>query len=192
MQYSLDPVLTKYRISAESIATLNKQKGIYRLFPIQAATFDFIFDGNDLVGRARTGTGKTFSFALPVLERMFAAEKKGGGKPAYGRPPRALDVQGSVALERREERTGFERLRERREREVNGRRKRTNREEQEKRHRKIEGNSERERGKERTRALLSLCIFSRTLVYPVITARADASASSAPLSAIRTFAVSRK
>ncbi len=88
-----DPPLTKFRISPETISILNKQKGIYRLFPIQTATYDFIFDGLDLVGRARTGTGKTFSFALPVIERFFAAEKKAGpnaAKPTYGRPPRVI------------------------------------------------------------------------------------------------------
>ena len=32
-----------------------KSKGIESLFPIQAQTFDVVFSGNDLVGRARTG-----------------------------------------------------------------------------------------------------------------------------------------
>ena len=46
--------VTKFRIS-ENIRLKLKQKGIEALFPIQAQTFDVVVDGNDLVGRARTG-----------------------------------------------------------------------------------------------------------------------------------------
>ena len=46
--------VTKFRIS-ENIRLKLKQKGIEALFPIQAQTFDIVVDGNDLVGRARTG-----------------------------------------------------------------------------------------------------------------------------------------
>lgn len=86
------PPLTKFRISPETIATLNKKKGIYRLFPIQAKTFDLIYDGKDVIGRARTGTGKTFSFALPVVERILLLNKEKGSKLAYGRGPRVLVI----------------------------------------------------------------------------------------------------
>ena len=44
------------------------------LFPIQAATFDKVFDGGDITAKARTGSGKTLGFALPILERMKAPE----------------------------------------------------------------------------------------------------------------------
>jgi ATP-dependent RNA helicase DDX21 len=47
-----------------------KSKGIESLFPIQAQTFDAVFSGNDLVGRARTGQGKTLAFVLPILESL--------------------------------------------------------------------------------------------------------------------------
>jgi ATP-dependent RNA helicase DDX21 len=47
-----------------------KSKGIEALFPIQAQTFDAVFSGNDLVGRARTGQGKTLAFVLPILESL--------------------------------------------------------------------------------------------------------------------------
>jgi ATP-dependent RNA helicase DDX21 len=83
----VDPLsLEKYRIS-----TLTKQKllirGVSALFPIQAATFDLIYDGNDVVGRARTGTGKTLSFALPIVERLSARTQDGSLR---GRAPRVL------------------------------------------------------------------------------------------------------
>lgn len=46
--------VTRFRISEPLKAKL-KEKGISSLFPIQAMTFDTVYDGSDLVGRARTG-----------------------------------------------------------------------------------------------------------------------------------------
>ena len=53
--------------------------------PIQAATLPDSLAGRDVLGRGRTGSGKTFAFALPVVARL-AAERR---RPAPGRP-RAL------------------------------------------------------------------------------------------------------
>jgi len=39
--------------------------------PIQAATIPLVLEGDDVLGCAQTGTGKTASFALPVLQRMM-------------------------------------------------------------------------------------------------------------------------
>ena len=38
--------------------------------PIQASTIPLILAGNDIVGQAQTGTGKTAAFALPILSRL--------------------------------------------------------------------------------------------------------------------------
>lgn len=46
---------SKYRISKGTIEILNK-KGIIALFPIQQQSFDLIYDGKDVVGRAREST----------------------------------------------------------------------------------------------------------------------------------------
>ncbi|KAI8853291.1 P-loop containing nucleoside triphosphate hydrolase protein [Chytridium lagenaria] len=40
------------------------------LFPIQAACFAKLMAGKDLLGRARTGTGKTLAFTLPIVETL--------------------------------------------------------------------------------------------------------------------------
>ncbi|KAG5457972.1 MAG: P-loop containing nucleoside triphosphate hydrolase protein, partial [Olpidium bornovanus] len=64
-------LVTSYRISAPTVKKL-QDRGVSSLFPIQAKTFNPIFDGKDLVGRARTGTGKTLAFALPMIERLLA------------------------------------------------------------------------------------------------------------------------
>jgi ATP-dependent helicase YprA (DUF1998 family) len=44
---------------------------VARLFPIQAATFKPLTEGRDLIGRARTGTGKTLAFSLPIIEKLI-------------------------------------------------------------------------------------------------------------------------
>lgn len=41
------------------------------LFPIQAKTFHHVYSGKDLIAQARTGTGKTFSFAIPLVEKLL-------------------------------------------------------------------------------------------------------------------------
>ncbi len=53
--------------------------------PIQSAAIPVLLEGNDLIGIAQTGTGKTAAFVLPILERFMR-------KPQQGRGPRALIV----------------------------------------------------------------------------------------------------
>lgn len=45
-------------------------RGVTYLFDIQVKTFNSVYDGKDLIGQARTGTGKTFSFAIPLVEKL--------------------------------------------------------------------------------------------------------------------------
>ncbi len=42
--------------------------------PIQAESIPTLLEGQDLLGQAQTGTGKTAAFALPLLQRVNAAE----------------------------------------------------------------------------------------------------------------------
>jgi superfamily II DNA/RNA helicase len=44
--------------------------GITHPFPIQELTLPLALDGHDLIGQARTGTGKTLAFGLPLLQRL--------------------------------------------------------------------------------------------------------------------------
>ena len=59
--------------------------GITVPFPIQAATLPDSLAGRDVLGRGRTGSGKTYAFLLPVLARLSAAPG-----PRRPRRPRAL------------------------------------------------------------------------------------------------------
>ncbi|XP_030835960.1 nucleolar RNA helicase 2-like [Strongylocentrotus purpuratus] len=56
-------------------------KGVKYLFPIQAQTFKPIDDGFDVIAQARTGTGKTLSFVLPLVEKWQQFPQKSGRQP---------------------------------------------------------------------------------------------------------------
>ncbi|WRX19440.1 Helicase [Theobroma cacao] len=87
---SEDPnAISRFRIS-EAVREKLKSKGIESLFPIQAMTFDIVLDGTDLVGRARTGQGKTLAFVLPILESLTNGPAKTSRKTGYGRAPSVL------------------------------------------------------------------------------------------------------
>lgn len=49
-----------------------KNRGIETLFDIQAAVLGPALEGRDVVGRARTGTGKTLGFSLPIIESLLS------------------------------------------------------------------------------------------------------------------------
>jgi superfamily II DNA/RNA helicase len=48
-------------------------EGITHPFPIQELTLPLALIGSDLIGQARTGTGKTLAFGLPLLQRLDPA-----------------------------------------------------------------------------------------------------------------------
>ncbi|CAA0831907.1 DEAD-box ATP-dependent RNA helicase 7, partial [Striga hermonthica] len=81
--------VSNFRIS-KPLRDALKAKGIESLFPIQAMTFDMILDGYDLVGRARTGQGKTLAFVLPILESLTNGPAKASRRTGYGREPSVL------------------------------------------------------------------------------------------------------
>jgi ATP-dependent RNA helicase RhlE len=56
--------------------------------PIQAKAIPHLVDGRDLVGCARTGTGKTAAFALPILQRLHQKPSHPG--QGHHRPVRCL------------------------------------------------------------------------------------------------------
>ncbi|XP_035124034.1 nucleolar RNA helicase 2 [Callithrix jacchus] len=76
---------SNFPISEETIKLL-KGRGVTFLFPIQAKTFHHVYNGKDLIAQARTGTGKTFSFAIPLIEKLLGdlQDRK------RGRPPQVL------------------------------------------------------------------------------------------------------
>lgn len=59
-------------------------RGVSYLFDIQVKTFDSVYDGEDVIAQARTGTGKTFSFAIPLVEKL----QRDSAQLARGRAPK--------------------------------------------------------------------------------------------------------
>jgi superfamily II DNA/RNA helicase len=68
---------------SEAICSGLEAAGIVTTFPIQALTLPLALRGQDIIGQARTGTGKTLAFGVPLLELVSE-----GGTDA----PRALVV----------------------------------------------------------------------------------------------------
>lgn len=64
-------------------------------FPIQEAVIPLALTGVDVIGQAKTGTGKTLGFGLPLLNNVLANEKLGTGLPIalVVVPTRELGIQ---------------------------------------------------------------------------------------------------
>ncbi|HUP99751.1 MAG TPA: DEAD/DEAH box helicase [Aeromicrobium sp.] len=64
--------------------------GITSPFPIQEMTLSVALMGTDLIGQARTGTGKTLAFAIPVVQRTVAPHDPDYSELAEPGKPQAL------------------------------------------------------------------------------------------------------
>jgi superfamily II DNA/RNA helicase len=75
--------------------------GIETPFPIQAATLPDSLAGRDVLGRGRTGSGKTYAFLLPMVTRLTTSQtKRAAGRPRalILAPTRELVAQIDAAL----------------------------------------------------------------------------------------------
>ncbi|MDQ1721419.1 MAG: hypothetical protein QOI26_1153 [Pseudonocardiales bacterium] len=76
--------------------------GITEPFPIQTATLPDSLAGRDVLGRGRTGSGKTYAFVLPVLARLAASRaprQPGRPRALILAPTRELATQIAAAIE---------------------------------------------------------------------------------------------
>ena len=73
-------------------------KGIIEPFPIQEQTIPLALSGQDIIGQAKTGTGKTFGFGLPLIQRL-GLHPEPGVKALVVVPTRELCVQVTEDLE---------------------------------------------------------------------------------------------
>ena len=73
--------------------------GITEAFPIQEMTLPVAMAGSDVIGQAKTGTGKTLGFGIPLLQKVIApddeatAEAPGKPQALVVVPTRELAVQ---------------------------------------------------------------------------------------------------
>ncbi|MGA6166810.1 DEAD/DEAH box helicase [Amycolatopsis magusensis] len=64
------------------LVTALAAEGVLSPFPIQAATLPHSLEGRDVLGRGRTGSGKTYAFVVPLLARLAANPvKRRAGRP---------------------------------------------------------------------------------------------------------------
>lgn len=68
------------------------EKGITSPFPIQEQAIPVALTGQDIIGQAKTGTGKTFGFGLPLLQSL-GKNPTPGAKALVVVPTRELAVQ---------------------------------------------------------------------------------------------------
>ena len=81
-----------FGIHPDIVAAL-EEKGIVHPFPIQAMTLPVALSGHDIIGQARTGTGKTLGFGVPLLSRVTApGETSKAAVPAPEGKPQAMVV----------------------------------------------------------------------------------------------------
>src|ERR1700758_1228734 len=93
----MTPLITPTRATSEStfadlgvrdeIVQALTEEGIKHPFAIQELTLPLALAGDDLIGQARTGMGKTLAFGVPLLQRITTD----GARPLSG-IPRALVV----------------------------------------------------------------------------------------------------
>lgn len=77
---------SNFALSDDIVSRLQK-RGITHLFPVQISTFRPVYKGKDVITQARTGSGKTLSFSLPIVARL---QKSYTGEPTRGRPPKVI------------------------------------------------------------------------------------------------------
>lgn len=69
------------------------KKGFSVPTPIQRKTIPVIMDGQDVVGMARTGSGKTAAFVIPMIEKLKSHNAKVGARGIVLSPSRELALQ---------------------------------------------------------------------------------------------------
>ncbi|ORI15889.1 ATP-dependent RNA helicase [Rhodococcus sp. 1163] len=82
------PTFAELGVREEIVRSL-KDIGIERTFAIQELTLPLALAGDDLIGQARTGMGKTFGFGVPLLQRISTSDS---GTTALDGTPRALII----------------------------------------------------------------------------------------------------
>src|SRR6476469_9548399 len=101
------PTFADFDVHPDIVASL-AQAGIVTPFPIQAMTLPVALSGHDIIGQAKTGTGKTLGFGVPALHRVVSPGMPGydelgeaAGKPQaiIVAPTRELAVQVAGDLE---------------------------------------------------------------------------------------------
>ena len=77
---------------AEPLARAVAEMGYTSMTPIQEQAIPVVLSGQDVMGAAQTGTGKTAAFSLPLLQRLLTHENSSTSPARH--PVRALVLAG--------------------------------------------------------------------------------------------------
>ncbi|MDJ0321423.1 DEAD/DEAH box helicase [Pseudarthrobacter sp. PS3-L1] len=80
-----------FKVRADIVESL-ADAGITHPFPIQAMTLPVALSGHDIIGQAKTGTGKTLGFGIPALQRVVGRDDAGFDKLPVPGGPQALVI----------------------------------------------------------------------------------------------------
>jgi superfamily II DNA/RNA helicase len=80
-----------YNVRADIVESL-ADAGITHPFPIQSMTLPVALAGQDIIGQAKTGTGKTHGFGIPAMQRVVGPDDAGFDKLAVPGAPQALVI----------------------------------------------------------------------------------------------------
>src|SRR5699024_4977695 len=99
------PTFADFPIRPEIVGALADSRIIHP-FPIQAMTLPVALDGHDIIGQAKTGTGKTLGFGVPMLNRIDVDSDDRRPQALVVAPTRELASQVAADLERTGKRLG--------------------------------------------------------------------------------------
>ena len=80
----------------ERIVRAIREMGFEKLSPIQEQAIPYLLEGEDIIGQAQTGTGKTAAFGIPMLQKVDPGQKKLQGVILC--PTRELAIQAAEEL----------------------------------------------------------------------------------------------
>jgi superfamily II DNA/RNA helicase len=88
---ALQPTFAEFDVRPEIVEAL-AAVDIVHPFPIQAMTLPVALGGHDIIGQAKTGTGKTLGFGIPILQRVVTPTDEGYASLSKPGKPQALVV----------------------------------------------------------------------------------------------------
>ena len=103
------PQLTKFTelaehglVSPKIIDTIVNRMGIHTMTEVQRMTINEALDGSDIIGQAKTGTGKTLAFLMPIVQRILRDPNLEHRASRYGDRASAGDIRALIISPTRE------------------------------------------------------------------------------------------
>ena len=86
-----EPTFADFDVHPDIVASL-AEAGIIHPFPIQSMTLAVALGGHDIIGQAKTGTGKTLGFGIPMIQNVVSPRDEAFATLPHAGKPQALAV----------------------------------------------------------------------------------------------------